>query len=267
MAKIEAVIFDWAGTTVDFGCFAPVNVFVNIFKTAGIDVTIEEARIPMGMLKIDHIRTMLEMPRIQDSWQERYSRPSNEEDVHTLYTQFETELMATLATYTDPIPNVIDTVAELKEKGIKIGSTTGYTASMMEVVTKNAKEKGYAPDHLVTPDDTNNLGRPYPYMIFRNLEFLKVSSVKAVIKVGDTVSDMKEAVNAGIPAVGVIIGSSEMGLTEEQFTSLSEEEKQETIERVRATFLENGASYTIETMADLLPLIETIEENQRQTNA
>ncbi|WP_102693045.1 phosphonoacetaldehyde hydrolase [Rummeliibacillus pycnus] len=266
MAKIEAVILDWAGTTVDFGCFAPVNVFVNIFKTAGIDVSIEEARKPMGMLKIDHIRTMLEMSRIQEEWQNRYNRPSNEEDVNTLYAQFEEELMATLATYTDPIPTVIETIAHLKEKGIKIGSTTGYTASMMEVVTKHAKLKGYTPDYLVTPDDTNNYGRPYPYMIFHNLEALNVSSVTAAIKVGDTVSDMKEAVNAGIPAVGVIIGSSEMGLTQEEFLSLSNEQKNEIIKKVRATFLENGASYTIDTMADLLPLIDQIEEKQMQAN-
>ena len=37
MNKVEGVIFDWAGTTVDFGCFAPVNVFIDIFKNAGID--------------------------------------------------------------------------------------------------------------------------------------------------------------------------------------------------------------------------------------
>jgi len=64
--KIETVIFDWAGTAVDFGCFAPVNVFLTIFEDAGVSVTLEEARKPMGMLKIDHIRTMLEMPRIQE---------------------------------------------------------------------------------------------------------------------------------------------------------------------------------------------------------
>ena len=68
MNKIEGVIFDWAGTTVDFGCFAPVNVFLEIFKNAGVEVTMEEARIPMGMLKRDHIKAMLKMPRISGIW-------------------------------------------------------------------------------------------------------------------------------------------------------------------------------------------------------
>ncbi|CAM5180883.1 Phosphonoacetaldehyde hydrolase OS=Lysinibacillus sphaericus OX=1421 GN=phnX PE=3 SV=1 [Lysinibacillus sphaericus] len=99
--KIEAVIFDWAGTAVDFGCFAPVNVFLTIFEDAGVAVTLEEARKPMGMLKIDHIRTMLEMPRVSEAWARVYGRSFTEQDVQALYSQFETKLMASLAKYTD----------------------------------------------------------------------------------------------------------------------------------------------------------------------
>lgn len=62
--KYEAVIFDWAGTTVDYGCFAPVQAFIDAFKASGIEPTVEEVRGPMGMLKIDHIRTMLKGERI-----------------------------------------------------------------------------------------------------------------------------------------------------------------------------------------------------------
>lgn len=64
MRRIEAVIFDWAGTTVDYGCFAPVQAFVEAFKSFGIEPTMEEVRKPMGMLKIDHIRTMMQMETV-----------------------------------------------------------------------------------------------------------------------------------------------------------------------------------------------------------
>jgi len=94
MNKVEGVIFDWAGTTVDFGCFAPVNVFINIFKNAGIAVTMEEARAPMGMLKIDHIRAMLSMPRISNLWEDQYGRAFTEQDVENLYAEFEPALLA-----------------------------------------------------------------------------------------------------------------------------------------------------------------------------
>ncbi len=34
MNRIHAVILDWAGTTVDFGSFAPTQIFVEAFRQA-----------------------------------------------------------------------------------------------------------------------------------------------------------------------------------------------------------------------------------------
>jgi phosphonoacetaldehyde hydrolase len=256
--KIEGVILDWAGTTVDFGCFAPVNVFIDIFKDAGVDVTMEEARAPMGLLKIDHIRAMLSMPRISHLWKERFGREFNEQDVEKLYAEFEPALMSSLAEYTDLIPEVMEAVQTLRSQGLKIGSTTGYTQSMMDVVVPNAHKKGYSPDFYITPDGTNSLGRPYPYMIYRNMEALKLSASWKVVKVGDTTSDIKEAVNAGVWSVGVIIGSSEMGLSLSEYDALSEVDQEKAISRTEQTFLQSGADFTIKTMGELPELIERI---------
>lgn len=258
MNKIEGVILDWAGTTVDFGCFAPVNVFIDIFKHAGVDVTMEEARAPMGLLKIDHIRAMLSMPRISHLWKERFGREFNEQDVEKLYAEFEPALMSSLAEYTDLIPEVIEAVQTLRSQGLKIGSTTGYTQSMMDVVVPNAHKKGYSPDFYITPDGTNSLGRPYPYMIYRNMEALKLSASWKVVKVGDTISDIKEAVNAGVWSVGVIIGSSEMGLSLSEYDALSDLDQEKAISRTEQTFLQSGADFTIKTMGELPELIERL---------
>lgn len=258
MNRIEGVILDWAGTAVDFGCFAPVNVFVDIFRQAGIEVTMEEARAPMGMLKIDHIRAMLSMPRLSALWEEKYGRSFNDQDVEELYAKFEPALMASLSEYTDPIPGVIETVEALRAEGLKIGSTTGYTNSMMEVVVSNARHKGYSPDHVVTPDDTHSQGRPYPYMIYRNMEQLKLSASWKVVKVGDTTSDVKEGVHAGVWSVGVVIGSSEMGLSQNEYNSMPETDKEAVIWKTKQTFLQNGADFTIDTMNELPQLIERI---------
>ncbi|MEK5176634.1 phosphonoacetaldehyde hydrolase [Heyndrickxia sp. FSL W8-0496] len=258
MNKIEGVILDWAGTTVDFGCFAPVNVFIDIFKHAGVNVTMEEARAPMGLLKIDHIRAMLSMPRISHLWKERFGREFNEQDVEKLYAEFEPALMSSLAEYTDVIPEVIEAVQTLRSQGLKIGSTTGYTQSMMDVVVPNAHKKGYSPDFYITPDGTNSLGRPYPYMIYRNMEALKLSASWKVVKVGDTTSDIKEAVNAGVWSVGVIIGSSEMGLSLSEYNALSEVDQEKAISRTEQIFLQSGADFTIKTMGELPQLIGKI---------
>lgn len=259
MDRIEGVIFDWAGTTVDFGCFAPVNVFVEIFNMKGIEVTLEEARKPMGMLKWDHIKAMLEMPRIGRLWEEKFGRKFDDADVDELYSHFESMLMESLSQYTDPIPHVVEAVEELKEQGFKIGSTTGYNNKMMEVVTAGAREKGYSPDFWVTPDSTGLTGRPYPYMVFKNMQELRLSAPWRVVKVGDTVSDIKEGVNSGAWSVGVAIGSSQMGLDKDDFESLSEKEKAEAVEKAKEGFVQAGAHFVIDDMRSLIPIIEEID--------
>lgn len=260
MKKIEAVIFDWAGTTVDYGCFAPVRAFIEVFEEYGISPTIDETRKPMGMLKWDHIKTMMSMPRINALWINKYGRDFNDNDIDDMHDKFLGKLMGILHNYADPKPFVLETIKELRNKGIKIGSTTGYTDYMMEVVTKVAKEKGYEPDCWFSPTSTNNVGRPYPFMMFRNLEELKVSSVKNVIKVGDTVSDILEGKNCGVYTVGVIEGSSEMALTEEEYSNLSDVEKEEQRERVTKIFKDAGADFVINDMRELTSMISELEK-------
>ena len=122
---IQAVIFDWAGTTVDYGCFAPVQAFQEAFAHHGVPVTLEETRKPMGMLKRDHIRTMLRMERIARAWEETHGRPAGEEDVEAVYAQFEPKLFSILDQFSTPKPFAVETAAGLREMGVEVGSTTG----------------------------------------------------------------------------------------------------------------------------------------------
>lgn len=260
--KISAVIMDWAGTAVDFGCFAPVNTFMKVFEKKGVVITLEETRAPMGMAKRDHIKTILEMPRVTSLWREVLGREWGICDVDELYADFQPLLMETLEQYTDVLDGVLDACAILRSKGIQLGSTTGYTSEMMEVVCRGAKKQGYAPDAMVTSDCVGNYGRPYPYMLFKNLEILGVPSVKQVLKVGDTVSDIHEGLNAGVISVGVLVGSSVMGITREEYANRSAEEKAQLCQRTADCFLSNGAHDVIETMADLPALIDSIENGE-----
>ena len=208
----------------------------------------EEVREPMGMLKIDHIRTMLQMPRIKACWTEKYGKEPDEDDVNALFALFEEKLMSILHLYADSKPGIVETVERLRKAGLAIGSTTGYTDAMMAIVAPAAKEKGYAPDVWFSPDSTNQKGRPYPYMVFRNMEALGLSDVRKVVKVGDTTSDIKEGKNAGVWSVGITVGSSVMGLTEEEYNALSEDEKKAAREQTAEKFIAAGADMVFDTM-------------------
>ncbi|NGP44917.1 phosphonoacetaldehyde hydrolase [Bacillaceae bacterium SIJ1] len=266
MNKIAGVIFDWAGTTIDYGCFAPLHVFVKIFADKGVNITIDEARKPMGLLKIEHIRTITEMPRVREEWVSVLGTEPTEEDIVAMNNAFEQQLFKVLPEYTDPLPGVLDVVAELRNRGLKIGSTTGYTREMMDVVVEKAKEKGYSPDFYTTAEDVKE-GRPAPWMCYYNAMQLGIYPMNRFIKVGDTVSDMKEGRNGGMVTVGVILGSSVLGLSQEEVNALNEGELKEKMTAARRTFEEAGAHYVIDQMEDLLPLLEQIEKEEVHAHA
>lgn len=259
MKKIEAVIFDWAGTTVDYGCFAPVSAFIEAFKMYGIEPTMKEVREPMGMAKRDHVRTMLQMERISAEWKKLYNRDFNEDDVEKIYMESERKIFALLPNYCEPKPYVLNEIKKLRDRGIKIGSTTGYTDEMMSIVVPGAAKAGYSPDLWFSPDSTDKLGRPYPFMIYENMKKFKIKSVDSVIKVGDPIADIIEGVNAGVIAVGILEGSSLMGFSEEEYNALSVEEQEAEKEKARMQYIANGANYVINNMSELCSVIDEIE--------
>lgn len=259
MAKLSCVIFDWAGTTVDFGSMSPVAAFREAFLQQELVVTDEEIRAPMGMLKRDHIKTMLGFPRIRELFKAKNGREPNDADIDSIYQAFEPSLMQVLPACSSLKPYVPEAVDYLRSHGIKIGSTTGYTGKMMEVVVRCAKEQDYTPDCLVVPDEVGNQGRPFPYMIFENLRRLGIKSVREVIKIGDTISDLEEAKNAGVFAVGVVEGSSVMGLTEDEFNALSVCEREEACRKAELAFYQHGADFVIRNLGQMELLQQVFE--------
>lgn len=253
--KKTVVIFDWAGTTVDYGCFAPVKAFAEVFKNAGIEPTMEEVREPMGMLKWDHIRTMLSMQRIHDLWTKKYGKEPEDADADRLYREFEPALLQILDQYAQPNPYVLETVQALREKGIKIGSTTGYTDIMMDTVTVAARNAGYEPDCWFSPDSVGSKGRPYPYMIYKNMEKLQISSADALVKVGDTISDIREGKNAGVFTIGVLEGSSLIGLSKEEYEALPESRREQVLEEAAKKYEEAGADAVIRDIRGVLEYV------------
>lgn len=257
--NIKGVIFDWAGTTVDYGCMAPVLVFVEVFRKKGIDITMQEAREPMGMLKLEHIRAICAMDRVKELWKEKYNRYPTEQDVLELYGDFEQTLFSILENYAEPVPGILDVVNFLRANQVKIGSTSGYTREMMNIVAPVAASRGYAPDYIVTADEVRQ-GRPHPYMCYQNAIGMGVYPLWAMVKFGDTVSDIKEGLNAGMWTVGIIKGGSELGLSQQELQQLDRQQLNKRVSAVKKKFTDAGAHFVIDSMEHAIDVLLVIDD-------
>lgn len=264
--EIKMVVFDWAGTTVDYGSMAPHTVFDRVFSAHGILLTPEEIDGPMGMEKKAHIRNLLSTDSGTAQFRQVNKRTWNEEDVEQYYQEFETTLADVVADFSTPIDGVVETVDELRRRGIRIGSTTGYTSQIMEKVTGKAKSLGYEADVVMTPDLAGD-GRPTPFMIYACMQKLGVYPPSAVVKVGDTVVDMQEGSNAGVWSVGVLEGSNLLGLTEEQFRGMSPETLEERMKKAEEIYLEAGADLVIRSIRDLPAAIGALERHMEDSTS
>ena len=256
--RLQAVVLDWAGTTVDYGSVAPIRVLQQVFADRGIRVTEEEARQDMGILKKDHIRALLNIPRIRVAWMEQRQKVPGEADVEKLFADFIPQQMKCLAQHSRLIPEVAPAVQRLRTRGLKIGSTTGYTRPMLEILLQEAKAQGYTPDCAICPDDVG-AGRPLPWMIYENAVRMKVWPLEAMVKIGDTVSDIEEGRNAGTWSVGIAQTGNMIGLPQEQWQALPEGEQSKRLQSARRQLEDAGAHYVIDTLADIDRVADKIQ--------
>jgi phosphonoacetaldehyde hydrolase len=258
MSKFKAVVFDWAGTMIDFGSFAPMGAFVETFAKFGVSVTIPDARKPMGLPKRAHIAAMLGEPHIAAGWQVAQGAAPDEAAIDAVYALFVPLNEEVVSNYCALIPGALEAADYVRGKGLKIGSTTGYTRSIMERVLPLATAQGYTPDNLVCADDLA-LGRPTAIGMYKCFIDLMVHPASAVIKVDDTEPGIAEGVSAGCVTVGLTLSGNEAGLTPDELAALSAAERQALHERVAARLIAAGADHVIGTVAELPALIERLE--------
>jgi len=255
--RIRAVIFDWAGTTIDHGSRAPVEVFVEVFRRAGIELSAAEARGPMGRAKREHLAALLALPRVESAWQTRCGRVPTDEDVDRLYAEFLPLQAQVLAKYVDVIVGVPEVVAELRRRGIKVGSTTGYTRGLVDVVAPLARAGGFDPEVIVCADDVSR-GRPAPWMVFRAAERLDVYPMSDVVVVDDTPVGIEAGRNAGALTVAVTRTGNSLGMSCEEVARCEVSALTEHLRAADAAFRRAGADAVIESVADLLPVLSEL---------
>ncbi|MBY0461512.1 MAG: phosphonoacetaldehyde hydrolase [Gemmataceae bacterium] len=255
--EIKLVVFDWAGTIIDHGCLAPAGAFVACFAARGVAVTTAEARGPMGLHKKDHLRAMLGTESVGGKWRAAVGRAWTEADVEDLYRDVTPRQVEAAERYSGLIAGVPEVVARLRAKGIKVASSTGYFTQAAQVVLSAAGRQGYVPDFNICADEVP-AGRPAPWMLFRCMEQTGVFPPAAVLKVGDTVIDIEDGLNAGCWSVGVTDTSNEMGLSEADLHSLPEAERASRRADITARYQKAGAHAVIRDVTEVPALVEEL---------
>ncbi|MFM0207820.1 phosphonoacetaldehyde hydrolase [Paraburkholderia sediminicola] len=255
---ITTAIFDWAGTVLDFGCIAPVEAFCHVFAEAQVPISVEEARLPMGAAKREHIAMILAMPTVQARWMAQYGRSSSEQDIDALYTGFLLLDEKNVARHSALIPGALETMDVLRARGIAIGSTTGYPREVMQNLLPIAAGHGYEPDFCCTVSDVAR-GRPWPDMCLANALALGAAHVQSCVVVDDSPTGLEAGLAAGMWTVGIAATGNEMGLSLLEWQALSRAERDERLETVRARLLETGAHFVIDSIGDLPHVIDQIE--------
>jgi phosphonoacetaldehyde hydrolase len=258
MTHVEAVIFDWAGTTVDHGSLAPVLAIIELFRRHGVSLTDAEARRDMGLFKRDHIRKLLAMPRVSERWQATTNADPGEEEVGALFAEFVPLQLDVLEEHAQVIDGIPALAERLRSRGLRLGSTTGYSRPMLDVVVRRAKAQGYSCDVALSPDDVRG-GRPQPWMCLQLALQFRLSATRAAVKIGDTVSDIDEARNAGMWAIGVSATGNEVGLSEAQLAALAPDERSRRIEAARVRLVAAGAHYVVTSAAECDAVLDEID--------
>ena len=257
---VKLVIFDWAGTTMDYGCYAPAVVFVEVFKRRGVEITMEQARRPMGLRKLDHIRAISQQDEVAALWKQVHGKACTQADAQEMFEKdFVPLQVACIADYGKLIPGTVETVNELKGLGKIIGSTSGYFTEAMEINFREAKKQGYEPDVNSCASDVP-AGRPEPWMVISNMQQARVFPPEAVVKIDDTKPGIAEGLNAGTWTIGLSKTGNEVGLNEQELAALSAEEVKRKVDIAADGLAKSGAHYVVESIADVPAVIAEIEQ-------
>jgi phosphonoacetaldehyde hydrolase len=259
---VAAIVMDWAGTAVDFGCMAPVESLVEVFGCRGVEITTVEARGPMGLEKKEHIRVLLGEPAIRDRWASATGALPRPLDAESLFAELEPALLCSARRFCSLVPGALELAEALRERKIALGSTTGYSPAVMSVVVEEARRQGFLPDVVVTPADVP-AGRPAPWMCLLAAMRLGTYPLWRMVKIGDTAVDIHEGLNAGMWTIGVTESGNEVGLPLERFAELSEQKRRERVTAATTRLRHAGAHYVTAGAWSCLPIIEEIDARIR----
>ena len=211
------------------------------------------------MAKIDHVRELLNIERVSAEWERMYNRMPDDNDVNEVYSRLEPELARIVLDYSELIPGVKDLIKELRTRQIKIGSTTGYVEKMMTELIPKAAEQGFTPDSIVCSSEVA-AGRPAPWGIYLNAQRMDTYPLSQMVKIGDTLADIYEGLNADMWTIACTQSGNEIGMTKEQVENLDKYSLDNKLIKAEKRFRDAGAHYVVKGVWECLPVLDEIEK-------
>lgn len=258
MGAIKAVVFDWAGTMVDFGCQAPVEALVEAFAKEGIDLSAADARRDMGRAKRDHVHALMAYPPVAKAWTRVHGEAATDADEERIYRALEPLMAKAAGRCSELIPGAAAVADGLRARGVRIGSGTGYTPEMMAEILPRAAAQGYEPEVVVCAGDTPS-GRPSPLPLWKALIALDAWPAGHCVKVDDAEVGIQEGRAAGCWTIGVAASGNGVGLGLREIEALDEADRRARIEASARALVAAGAHLVIDTVADLPSALDEVE--------
>lgn len=267
MSRFRAVIFDLGGTLVDKYSMTPLLSFQRVLQNHNLVSSHKTIIKDMGKEKREHISELLRTFENTDRWLFRYGRKPLSSDCDKLFEEF-TEIQKEMANnYLKILPETSESLRHLRDSGIKIGVTTGFSKELMNDVRDKLSDENIPVDEWVSSTCLDLPGRPAPHMIYELMRRFQIANPRKILKVDDTNVGLLEGKNAGCLTVGVARWSINMNVQSIHDIRMVEENPEvyyEKLRRSRKQLHQSNPDHVIDSLRELRNLIECEDPNLKQ---
>jgi phosphonoacetaldehyde hydrolase len=254
---VKAVILDWDGTIVDHGSCASALTIIELFRQHGVQVGMPQVRATTGISPRAQLEAITDMDQVALQWEQIHGFYPTQRDIFSLYRKLIPLLATCLSDFSQPVSGALDAIKTLRNAGLLIATTSCHTSEMMRILAADAVKQGFEPDVSVCSDHVP-VARPHPWMCLKAAMDLKLYPMEAIVKVGDTLPDIEEGLNAGMWTIAVARSGNEVGLTEDELDQLTEDDRNTRIIRAREKLSRGGAHYVADSLDDVPQITEEI---------
>ena len=211
----------------------------------------------MGISQRAQIEAITDMDQVMLQWELIHGLYPTQKDIYVLNRELMPLLAADIDEFGLPIAGSLDATKNLRDMKMQIGTTSSYTVDMQRILAAEAARLGFEPDVSVCSDQVPS-GRPHPWMCFKAALELQQYPMEAIVKVGDTLPDVEDGLNAGMWTIAIAGTGNEVGMNESELMLLSEKDKNARIIRGREKLSRGGAHYVADSLEDVPQIVEDI---------